>query len=147
MSNASLQLRIGSAASIADVEGILGVNLSHAGLGPPDSQLQPGLLGFIRVYYRDNPGVKYKPFDRDWKWRLIFEAPYRWEEVRLALVMNLCSWLVDEFPGDYLAESGAGSVLFFGNHKGWTVNEPERVYFEASQAFKGRSQFMSLPPS
>ena len=151
MGNACLEIHIDSAATIPDIEELLAIDLSKAEFREtPPGEVVPGKVGWIRVYYKGRIPC-YGEYDRGWKYRLILSNAHRWNDVRLALGLGLCQWLLADFPGYYLGRLDTGSVLFYGNQEEMTVDDGIRAWCEASKAFgsypfEGHRTFGRLQP-
>jgi len=145
MSNPALEIHIASEAKIADIERLLAVDLSRAKIeGRTD--LVPGKLGWIRIYINPEPLPYYGNYAASYRFQIQLDTASQWNEVRLVLATNLCEWLIDEFPGDYLCRLDTGDVIFNYKNSGLVIQSRYRKFFEANNVFSGKQRFEDLEP-
>jgi len=146
MSNPSLELSIASDVTIADVERLLGVDLSGADMDAPVGELRPGKIGWIRVYTSRSLLPVYGPYAKPFRWRLHLDTAYRWKEVRLSLAISLCDWLLEDFGGHYFAYLDTDEPLFYCNQVELVCNKNIEAFCRSAKAFGRREwQVADLP--
>lgn len=144
----SLDIYLCSSATLADVGGFLGADLSQADRFGIDRFRVRQPLGQLQLSYSFEAGLDFGDYAHAWNLILTLDIPKfsGWSAIRTLVALELCGALRERFGGVYLGVYDTGSVSFYFKDGILWLPDENRDYYQRFPLFYDPIVYKRLEP-
>jgi len=143
-----LGLYLCSSATLADVGGFLGADLSQAGRFEKDHFRVRQPLGQLHLSYSFQTGLDFGDYAHEWNLIPTLDIPKEsgWAAIRTLVALELCGALHEQYGGVYLGVYDTGAVAFYFKDAVLWLPEEDKEYYQRFPLFYDHIAYKQLEP-